>query len=783
NYPKGVSVEPAGNVYVADASNHRIRKITSAGVVTTLAGSTSGALDGTGIAAQFNNPAGVAVDAVGNVYVADGYNHRIRKISPSAEVSTLAGSTIGSADGTGVGAQFDSPWALAVDNAGNLYVGESAGSRLRKVTAEGVVTTLAGYFNGYRDGVGTSALFYNVMGVALDSAGNVYLGDRQNNRVRKVVLTRPALVLAQSGVTGVAAQPASLTLSNLIPGTTYYYWAQGGNVAGTNTGTMLSFTTLSTNALIRNLTLSAGTLSPVFASNTVSYATIVSNAVSSLTVTATAAQGNAVLKVNGTTVTSGVASSAISLEVGTNTLAVAVTAQDGVTTNLYTLSVWRQPLPPTVTTVAATLVTSSGAVLTAGVNPNGAGSDVGFAYSRDPNLLEVTTLAGSTNSGYANGTGAAARFDWPQGVALDAAGNTYVADQNNHSIRKITPGGVVTAFAGSTTGGYLDGVGTAAQFKYARGVAVDGAGNVYVADGNNHRIRKITSAGVVTTLAGGAGASDGRGYLDARGTNAMFTFPSNVAIDSGTNVYVVEYVNRIRKITPAGDVTTLAGSGVAGYADGNGTNASFNNAFGLVVDAGGNVYVGDGGNNCIRKITPTGDVSTMAGSEAHSGYLDGTGAAARFSDPYGLAMDAATNLLVVDLSNNRVRKVTPAGVVTTVAGSTQGAADGPAYLAQFYWPASVAVDSEGTLYVGDYYNNSIRKIGLQRGSLSQSGLAGLSLLSVTNVIVGLLPETTYYYRATGTNLMGMGAGALLSFTTLSTNASLSGLALSQGALT
>ncbi|MEI6567939.1 MAG: cadherin-like beta sandwich domain-containing protein, partial [Verrucomicrobiota bacterium] len=830
--PSGVAVDRLGTVYVADSDNNRIRKITPAGVVTTLAGSTSGYLDATGTAAQFSYPAGVAVDAVGNVYVADAFNNRIRKISPAAEVSTLAVSTSGYINGTGAAAQFESPWALAVHNAGNLYVGESLGSRLRKVTAAGVVTTVAGYFSDYRDGIGTAARFNNVMGVALDSVGNVYLGDRQNNRVRKVVLTRPALVLAQSGVTGVVGQPASLTLTNLIPETTYYYWAEGGNAAGTNTGTILSVTTLSTNALLNDLALSAGTLGPVFASNIVSYATIVSNGVSSLTVTPTAAQTNATLKVNGTTVASGVASSAINLVVGTNELSIAVTAQDGVTTNFYTVSVWRHPAVPVATTLAASRVTTTGAVLNGTVNPGGA-ADAYFTYSTSTGTAwVVSTLAGSGTSGSLDGSPAEAQFVLPVDTAVDGMGNVYVADFQSHRIRKITPAGVVSTLAGSTSG-YAEGLGTQAMFNCPSGVAVDGSGNVYVADLSNNRIRKITPAGEVTTLAGNAtsGYADGTGaaatfaapgglavdatgnvyvadtgnnlirritaagevttlagsgvggFADGTGTNAVFNSPSQVAVDSATNVYLVDGNNRIRKITPAGDVTTLAGSGVDGYADGNGTNASFSQPYGLAADADGNVYVADTGNNCIRKITPTGDVSTLAGDQTNSGYLDGMGAAARFNGPYGLAVDAATNVFVVDQLNDRVRKVTPAGVVTTVTGSSQGSMDGPANVAQFHWPAGVAVDREGTLYVGDWYNHSIRKIAFQPGLLTRSGLTGLSVLSVSNAITGLLAETTYYCRATGTNMMGFNSGALMSFTTLSTNASLSGLALSQGALT
>ena len=321
------------------------------------------------------------------------------------------------------------------------------------------------------------------------------------------------------------------------------------------------------------------------------------------------------------------------------------------------------------------------------------------------NQVAVTTLAGSGVAGFADGTGSAAKFYHPRGVAVDSSGTVYAVDRSNHRIRKITPAGVVTTFAGSGVAGFADGTGAAAQFNYPAGVAVDSSGTVYVADGGNHRIRKISPVGVVTTLAGSGVA----GFADGTGAAAQFNYSQDVAVDSSGAVYIADYGNNsIRKITPAGVVTTFAGSTI-GFADGTGSAAQFNRPQGVAVDSSGTVYVGDTGNNRVRKITPAGVVTNFAGSGT-VGSADGTGGAAQFYRPEGVAVDSSGTVYVVDAANHRIRKITPAGVVTTLAGSTAGFADGTGAAAQFSWPNGVAVDSSGTVYVGDDSNNRIRKI-------------------------------------------------------------------------
>ena len=325
----------------------------------------------------------------------------------------------------------------------------------------------------------------------------------------------------------------------------------------------------------------------------------------------------------------------------------------------------------------------------------------------------VTTLAGLAESwGTNDGTGSAARFDWPTGVAVDSAGNVYVADNGNHTIRKVTPGGAVTTLAGlAGSSGSADGTGSAARFNSPFGVAVDGGGNVFVADWGDHTIRKVTPGGVVTTLAGLAGSS---GSADGTGSAARFYAPGGVAVDSGGNVYVADIGNdTIREVTPGGVVMTLAGlAGYFGSADGTGSAAQFNAPCCVALDSTGNVYVSDFYNHTIRKVTPGGVVTTLAGLALASGSDDGTGSAARFSSPLGVAADSADDVYVADADNCAIRKVTPGGVVTTLAGlaGSYDNTDGTGSAARFFNPAGVAVDSAGNVYVAEIGDSRIRKV-------------------------------------------------------------------------
>ena len=612
NSAVGLAADASGNLYIADYNNGLIKKRDSIGVFTTIAGDGGtgnnqylGPIAAAGV--SLVRPMGMSLDQSGNLYIADKGNSSIRKLQLSSSfISTTAGragtlagrSAEFSGDGSqAVDADLWYSFGVAVDSVRNvIYIADTYNHRIRKVDSLGVITTVVGSINGTGDagnfdqnpqgfrgdgGAATSAQLDIPRSVAVDSAGNLYIADTGNNRIRKVDTNGIITTVAGGGYVG--------------------YSGDGGEATNAKLGLP--------HAVVCD---SAG--------------------------------------------------------------------------NLYIADTYNNVIRKV--TFATTSVDTT-----------------------------FTTLAGTAGGeGSADGTGSAALFKYPNGVAVDATGNVYIADESNHTIRKITSGGVVTTLAGTAgSQGSTDGTGSAARFTGPTGVAVDVEGNVYVADRANHSIRKITSGGVVTTLAGSSAGDTGSS--DGTGSDARFWSPRSVAVDveQGT-VYVADTANHtIRKIT-SGGVSTLAGSaGDTGSADGTGSAARFNQPRGVAVDAVGNVYVADWVNHTIRKITFDGEVTTLAGTAGSSGSTDGTGSAARFNRPLGLAVDAAGNVYVTDGSNHTIRKITSGGVVTTLGGTagSTGSTDGIGSAAQFDSPAGVAVDAAGNLYVADQSNHTIRKSSLQ----------------------------------------------------------------------
>jgi hypothetical protein len=763
NKPFGVSIDSTGILYVADQYNNRIRKITSDGVVTTLAGSgTATFLDGTGTSAGFNGPSNVAIDTLGNVYVADTQNNRIRKITSAGVVTTFAGSgTATWLDATGTNASLSLPTGVAIDYAGNLYVSDCGGNRrIRKITPSQVVTTYAGSGSPvWLDATGTTAGFNNPYGIAVDYMGNVYVIDLTNQRIRKISPTQVVTTLAGSGA---ASYGDGVGSNSGFTNATGLGVDSSGNV----------YIAEQFNSRIRRIeTLGVGT--SVFAgSGTASYGDGIGinsgfNVPQGITIDSAGnlyvadSSNSRIRKITSAGIVTTIAGGGSGDGIGTNAGFVSPIgiAVDSIG-NIYVAEFSGNRIRK---------ITSTGVVstLAGGGSGDGIGTNAGFStpdnmtidstgnlYITDfsgnrirkiTNTGVVTTIAGSGTATYLDGTGTNAGFNQPVGITIDSIGNLYVAEILNHRIRKITSAGVVTTFAGSGTATFLDGIGTSAGFRNPYGLTIDSVDNIYVGDRGNTRIRKITSAGVVSTLASGIGvysltidtlgnlyaATDGNQiqklsapvavstfagsgtatYLDGVGVNTGFNGPNGMNIDSSNNLYVADYYNhRLRKITPTGVVTTLAGgsSGQTGtFADGTGSNAGFNGIMEMAIDSSGNVYVGDTGNNRIRKVTSAGVVTTLAGSGTAS-YGDGTGTNSGFNNPYGVAVDSFGNVYVADFNNHRIRKITSTGVVTTFAGG--GSGDGIGTNAGFYQPIGTTIDLIGNIYVTEYGGKRIRKI-------------------------------------------------------------------------
>ncbi len=847
NSPTGICSDPFGNIYVADKGNNRIRKITTSGEVSTFAGAAwSGWEDGLGTNAQFSLPADVCSDALGNLYVADQNNNLIRKISSGGVVTTLAGdkdTANGTDDGNRIAAKFNHPNSICIDSSGSiLYVADSDNQRIRKICLLPYLfrdskdtTVCLGTFAKFIVGAqstGAEKLSYqwkkgstNISGatkdtlllnnVAIQDTGAYFCevksicGNIQSTTANLRIFPSINIQLQPAAQVVYAGNKAYFSAAANGSGLTYQ-WKKGTQIIIGATDSILMFNPVKV--------ADSGIYSCII-KDTCGF-TVVTNAVS-LTIhpetkiiqqsidSVFCTGDNATLSV----VASGLGNLQYRWKKGANELTIAntdtlhlnnlsicdtgiyyciVTGDMGSDTSKK-LSITINPLP-VIQVQPKSRVTFARSGVTLTVEASGKGlsyqwkKEEAEIYGATSNTLSlkhliwaqngmyscainsvcglintasirltvlevdsniVTTFAGS-EKGYINDSALKAQFDVPASMCIDTSGNIFVADYNNNCIRKITPEGLVTTFAGSYKG-YKDGVGTDAQFDSPIGVCNDQFGNIYVAELGTNRIRKITSSGVVTTYAG----SGEWGDLDGPVAEAQFKVPYGICADTLGNIYVTEYFSsRVRKITTQGIVSTIAGSNTMGFKDSVGVYAQFNFPAGISVDVKGNIYVADQYNNKIRQISSAGLVTTMAGSS--SGTLDGKGDSAQFNYPAGVCVDAVGNIYVADQMNNLIRKIAVGGTVSTVTGAINGYADGKGTEAFFWWPVDLKFDRFGYLMVVDQRNQKIRKICLtpQLNTILKDTVLCEAQNYQLSVIATGTGALTYQWKKGDTNIVG-----------------------------
>lgn len=752
--PDGVVTDNAGNLYVADGNFNVIHKITPDGTISTFAGDGhAGAVNGQGTAAEFNNPAALTIDAASNIYVADAKNNMIRMITPAGMVSTYAGTgQAGVTNGEKSQSTFFMPNGIAMDAAGNIYVSEESNDDVRLITAAGMVSVYAGPG-------GTEFL---PEGITIDNAGNIYVADHGNIKVKKVTPQGVISTIAGDGTSGASNGDGTALSANFTNLFSVVADKQGNIYAGdmysirkiTPDGKISTFAgTLGSQGLVDGPRQSAKFYS-IFAmtfdkAGNLYIADKANNAVRKIVL-----NGYSIDKQLPPGLTFDQATGNIS---GTSTTvlpptAYTITAHNSGGESSFTVTISVRPNsqppdnPPAISYQSPQTYYVNQTITP--LSPTSSGSDIPpFQFG------QAITFSGAGNAGHADGGPTTASFTQPAGVATDASGNVYVADYLNNLIRKVSPDGSVVTIAGSGQGTFADGTGADASFSKPSSVVLDAAGNLYVADSFNHRIRKITPGGEVTTFAGSSmvGAADGNGAA------ASFNTPSGLAIDLAGNIYVADSGNNlIRKISVNGDVITFAGSGFPGSTNGNGIAASFNAPQNLTVDGDGNVYVTDSGNNLIRKINSTGDVTTYAGNGS-AGSDNGPALSASFNKPYGIVVDAIGNLFVSDFGGNLIRMIDPAGNVITLAGDgLAGGLNNTGTAASFHSPKGLALDANRKLYIADSGNNEVRTLYTVGYRIDKPLPPGLNFDNATGVISGKPGQTSPLttYTVTAYNIYG-----------------------------
>ena len=663
--PYGVAVHPiTGDLYIADTMNHRIRMVSPSGTITTVAGNGTPGYSGDGgpaTSAQLNGPTSVAIGNDASLYIADRQNNVIRKVL-GGTITTIAGNGNPAYTGEGVATavSLNRPAGVGVTHSGTVIIADTGNHRIRSVNTKGSIHTIAGTgVAGYSGDHGPARLaqLNSPFGLHVVDAVELYIfvADTRNNRIRVITLRADfvdILTFAGDGGTGFGGDGGPAVMAQL--NNPVGVWVDPFHESGT-------YIADSGNHRIRNVA-PMGTIS-TFAGNGI-------RGYSGDGGPATAAQ------LNNPTGVSGNRDGLIFIADRVNNRIRVVTPGDVMPSPTPT------PTPPA----------------TGGI---------------------ITTIAGNGMQGFSGDGGPAteAALYNSRGVAVDSAGNVYIADDNNNRIRKVS-GGIITTFAGNGIPGYSGdgGPATEARLYSLEGVGVDSAGNVYIADTDNNRIRRV-SGGIITTFAGnGTFGFSGDG---GPATEARLTSPRGVAADSAGNVYIADSENdRIRKVS-GGIITTFAGTrgagGWAGGFSGDGgpaIEAQLLGPGGVAVDSAGNVYIADSSNHRIRRVSG-GIITTFAGNGIRGFSGDGgpaTAAAVNYSS--GVAVDSAGNVYIADLGNHRIRKVS-GGIITTIAGNGirgYSGDGGPATEARLNSPEGVAVDSAGNVYIGDLINNRIRMV-------------------------------------------------------------------------
>lgn len=641
--PEGIVVDPAGNFYIADAANNRVRKVTPAGVISTVAGTGHQGFsgdNGPASAAQLNQPYGLALDAAGNLYIADYGNQRVRAIGTNGNITTVAGDGQSGAyadGGLATAALLLGPHDLATDAAGNLYVSELLGHRVRQVAPGGIISTVAGTgIAGYGGdgGPATAAQLDQPAGLALDGAGNLYILDSRNNRIRKV--------LAGTGTISTVCGQQTFNAQNFTYSVTLFGLAANG----------------------------AGDLYFLDIANSAAWQL---NPAGVLTQVAGVPGGGGY---------TGDGQPALQTAL-IDPIEVALDAAG----DLYISEFQRVRAVSAATGIINTVAGNGtfgfsgdgGSALMAVLNtPTGLALNNGSLYISDTNNQRVrqvasgsiATLAGDGTPGYLGDSGLAlnASLSSPTGLAFDPAGNLYIADTKNNNVRSVNPSQVITTFAGIGTCGFgAEGApAILTPLCGPQGAVVDLAGNNYIADTENNRVIMVDSAGNIQIVAGNGTAGDaGAGNT---GFGELYE-PQGVALDSEGNLYIADTQNhRIRMLTPGSTISTIAGTGTPGFSGDGGaaTAAELNAPSQVAVDASGNIYIADTQNHRVRMVTTDGNINTIAGTgdAAYNGD-DGPAVQIALSSPYGVALDGQGNVYVADTGNNRVRMLSTSQAVVT----------------------------------------------------------------------------------------------------------------------